>query len=94
MATLLDRPFVQGSQTSLAASCQIDANTARMRVLVALRANPEGLTRQQLEAELGMDGNTVRPRCAELLARRLIRPSGEIRRTASGRASEVLEAVS
>jgi hypothetical protein len=90
---MIDRPFVQGSSTSLQASCLIDANTARMRVLVALKANPEGLTRQQLEAELGMSGDTVRPRVAELMARRLIRPSGEIRRTESGRASEVLEAV-
>lgn len=90
---LLDRPFVRDSATSRQAAQLIDANTARMRVLVALRANPEGLTRQELETELGMDGNTVRPRVAELMARRLIRPSGEIRRTASGRASEVLEAM-
>jgi hypothetical protein len=91
---LLDRPFVQGSRTSLQASCMIDANTARAKVLAALQSNPAGLTRQELEFELHMDGNTIRPRVAELMARRLIRPSGEIRRTASGRASEVLEVVS
>jgi predicted ArsR family transcriptional regulator len=76
------------------ASCLIDAKTARARVLAALQANPAGLTRQELESELHMDGNTIRPRVAELMARGLIRPSGEIRRTASGRASEVLEVAS
>jgi hypothetical protein len=91
---MIDRPFVRDSATSRAAAHLIDANTARMRVLVTLKAHPEGLTRQQLEAELHMEGSTLRPRVVELMARRLIRPSGEIRRTSSGRASEVLEAVS
>jgi hypothetical protein len=94
MSTILDRPFVQGSRTSMAASCLTDSATGRARVLDLLRAYPLGLTRQEIEQGLSMSGDTVRPRVAELLARNLIRPSGEIRRTVTGRAAEVLEAVS
>jgi DNA-binding IclR family transcriptional regulator len=89
---MIDRPFVQGSTTSLLASCQADSATGRARVLSLLKANPFGLTRQEIGEQLGMAGDTVRPRVAELLDRKLIQPSGEIRRTVTGRACEVLEA--
>ena len=90
---LLDRPFVQGSRTSLDASCVTDSATGRARVLALLRSYPLGLTRQEIEQGLGLSGDSVRPRVAELIARDLVRPSGEIRRTVTGRATEVLEAV-
>ena len=92
MSVCVDRPFVQGSRTSLAASCVADSATGRARVLDLLRAYPLGLTRQEIEQGLGLSGDSVRPRVAELMARNLIRPSGEIRRTVTGRAAEVLEA--
>lgn len=91
----LDRPFVQGSATSLAAS--IDAKAlaidARARVFACINAaGIHGRTRQEIEGETGLDGNTVRPRVAELIVRDLIRPSGDIRRSPTGRACEVLVA--
>jgi len=93
MSTILDRPYVQGSRTSYAAAADADSTTGRARVMAALRGAPLGLTRQEICELTGMSGDATRPRCAELMARGLVRPSGEIRRSVTGRAMEVLEAI-
>jgi hypothetical protein len=93
MSTVLDRPFVQGSRTSLAASCAAKdlAVDGRAKVFAAIHnAGIHGLTRQEIEVVTFMDGNTVRPRVAELLARDLIKASDEVRRSPTGRPCEVL----
>ena len=93
MSTILDRPYVQGSRTSFAASCSIASGTGRASVMAALRWSPHGLTRDEVAAATGMSPNAVRPRVCELMARGLVRPSGEIRRSVTGMAMEVLEAI-
>jgi len=93
VSTTIDRPYIQGSRTSFAASCSVASDTGRASVMAALRRYPHGLTRDEVAAATGMSPNAVRPRVCELMARGLVRPSGEIRRSASGRAMEVLEAI-
>lgn len=51
-----------------------------------------GATRQEIESDLMISGNTVRPRVRELIQQRLISESGETRRTPSGRKAAVLVA--
>ncbi len=93
MSTIIDRPYVQQSRTSYAAAAETDSTTGRARVMAALRGAPLGLTRQEISQLTGMSDNAVRPRACELMARGLVRPSGEIRRSVTGRAMEVLEAI-
>lgn len=79
--------------TSIAAAESVrgTAATDRQRILEAIRAaSIHGMTREQIEVATGLSGNTVRPRCAELLAAGTIEEAGEIRRTTSGRAAKVL----
>lgn len=91
---IVDRPFVQGSATSAAAAASIpkaSAIDARAKVFAYIHSRGiDGATRQEIQDALDMAGDTVRPRVAELLSRDLIAPSGEIRRSATGRACEVL----
>lgn len=85
-----------GTPTSFAAGAMIQGSAATMRetILQAIRAASfAGLTREEIERQTGLQGNTVRPRVSELLAAGAITPSGEIRRTASNRPAEVLVAV-
>lgn len=85
-----------GTATSIAAAASVQSAAATMRetVLQAIRAASfAGLTREEIERQTGLAGNSVRPRVSELLAAGAITPSGEIRRTASNRPAEVLVAV-
>lgn len=70
------------------------ATALRAKVFECLRSHPAGLTREELEAALGLPGNTIRPRVWELMGNGghpvRIRESGIRRRTASGRFAEVL----
>lgn len=82
-----------GTTTSIEAaeSVRSTAATDRQRILDSIRsAGIHGMTREQIEVATGLTGNTVRPRCAELLAAGTIEEAGEIRRTKSGRAAKVL----
>ncbi len=51
------------------------------------------MTREEIEAVTGYGGNTVRPRVAELVKRRLVRETDQRRKTKSGREAVVLEAI-
>lgn len=85
-----------GTTTSIAAAASVQGAAATMRetILRAIRAASfAGLTREEIERQTGLQGNTVRPRVSELLAEGSITPSGEIRRTKSNRPVEVLVAV-
>jgi hypothetical protein len=86
--------------TSLAAaqSKQTVAATERERVYEAIRRmGTYGATREELQSKLSMAGDTVRPRCWELLGNSghtaRIRVSDAVRSTKSGRAAEVLVAL-
>jgi hypothetical protein len=79
--------------TSIAAAHAAQGNASRQRdaILEALgKAGIHGLTREEMEGATGLPGNSIRPRVSELMAAEAIEPSGEIRRTRSGRQAEVL----
>ncbi len=89
-------PYVAGSATSKAAADAMANHVvkARLRILDAIKAaGIHGLTRQQITEQTNICGDSVRPRCVELIEAGLITPSDEIRRTVTGRAAEVLVAV-
>lgn len=79
--------------TSIAAAehAQSGAAVARQRILDAIQAaGVHGLTREEIEAATGIGGNTVRPRCRELIQRQIIEEAGEQRMTKSGDRAMVL----
>jgi len=90
MTTLFDRPPDNGTQTSIAAAKAVpDAATLRSCVLSAIVDAANGLTREEIEAATGLNGNTVRPRVWELVRAGLVEPRG-VRKTQSGRAAAVM----
>lgn len=88
-------PHQRHSDTSRAAAEAVEpkAATLRRRVLEYLRSvHPDGATDNEIQAALGMDPNTQRPRRVELVTMRLVRDSGQTRPTPSGRRAVVWEA--
>ena len=81
-----------GTETSRDAAAAIREHLGRLecRVLVYIAGRADGATREEIGAALTMKGDTVRPRVAELVARKLVRENGETRRTTSGRRAAVL----
>lgn len=93
MSTLTSAPYAPRSITSRAASRAIrEASTPLcLRVLTEIRSKTiHGCTRDELERDLEIKGNTLRPRVKALLDAGLVVLSDEQRRTASGCAAEVL----
>jgi predicted transcriptional regulator len=86
MGPIFDRPPASNDTTSREAADAIapSANTLRGRVLQFLRIMGPN-TAQCLEAELPMDGNTLRPRLRELVKAGLVCDSGERRTLSNGR---------
>ena len=88
-------PFSQAT-TSREAAEAIEPVTARLerRVLEAVRAaGKDGLCNHELEAQLDMPGNTVRPRIWTLRKRGLVVDSGTMRLTPAGRRAIVWTAL-
>lgn len=56
----------------------------RERILATLRLAPRGMTDDDLQIVLGMDGSTERPRRIELVKAGLVIESGATRRTRAG----------
>jgi hypothetical protein len=84
-----------GTDTSIAAAQDIEPHLDRLCAVVyeAIKSRGmDGATREELESLTDLPGNTVRPRCKRLLFLGLVTPCphGQVRRTASGRAAEVL----
>lgn len=80
-------------RTSAAALDSIQPHLSALQAKVyrtVLASRSRGLTRQEIERRAKMDGSTVRPRCVELIERKLLVPSGEERCTRSGHKAEVL----
>jgi transcription initiation factor IIE alpha subunit len=80
-------PAVNGSITSAAAADSLGPttlNAMQRRVLAVLKANPQGLTDEEMQLALGMNPSTQRPRRIELARRGLVVTCGT-RRTSSGR---------
>lgn len=83
--------------TSYAAARKIrgePAKSQRTMIFEKIKAaGVNGLTRDQIEHETGIGGDSVRPRIKELKAEHRVTESGEQRATGSGRAAMVLVAV-
>jgi len=85
-------PPHQDRKTSIDAAKAIKPNAATLRrkVLDAIEAaGPHGLTDQEIQDRLGMEGNTERPRRRELESAGFIKDSGTTRKTATGRKATV-----
>lgn len=72
-------PPHNGTATSKAAADRIapKAGTMRARVLEAIRLAPNGLTRAEVVARVGIKENSVNGRCSELLGAGLVREDGQ-----------------
>jgi hypothetical protein len=85
--------YVKGSSTSLAAA--IDnlprAGTQKARILTYL-STVDGATRDEIERDLNLSGNAVRPRVKELQEEGLVEETERTRRTRSGSQATVLVA--
>ena len=88
-------PFVGDSVTSREAAASLpNAGTLRRAVLDWLRNHTEeGLTDEEIQIDLGMPPSTQRPRRVELVNAGLVRDSGSVRKTRSGRNAVVWKAV-
>ncbi len=81
-------PYQVHSETSRMAAIEAEssASTRRARVFRAIQAaGYEGRTDEELQDELNMNPSTQRPRRIELVHRRLVRDSGQMRKTKAGR---------
>lgn len=87
------RPPHNGSRTSKAAARAIQgqAHTIRAYIYRTIKRRMQGITREGIELATNISGNTVRPRCAELIESGLIYEKGT-RRTRAGRMAAVLYA--
>ena len=81
-------PVTRDTSRAAAQRITVGAETLRYAVLEAIVAAPTGLTDQEQQAVLKLDGSTQRPRRVELLALFLIQAIGE-RSTESGRSAVV-----
>ena len=88
-------PAVQHSRTSMAAADSLTPermNALQRAVYALLASEPEGLTDEQIQARLGMNPSTERPRRIELARRGLVIEAGT-RKTTSGRMASVWKAM-
>ena len=84
-------PAQQHSITSMRAADSLDATTLNRlhrQVLAFLEARPDGATDEEMQAGLGMNPSTQRPRRIELARRGLIVKAG-VRKTRSNRNADV-----
>ncbi len=88
-------PAQRHSATSVAAAKAIEPNAETLRacVLAYLRAVKSGATDEEIQEVTGMEGNTERPRRTELVRLGLVKDSGQVRKTRSGRDAVVWVAV-
>ncbi len=85
-----------GGATSIQAAFSMleHAPAQRERVLRALRdAGWAGKTRDELQHELGISGDALRPRVWQLIKDGYVRETGGTRKTAAGRAAYILVAL-
>ena len=90
-------PYAAGSATSRAAAVAMEDDAAAQREVVLgliVAAGIHGMTRQELERETGLSGDSIRPRVWELTRSGLLEASDEIRRSQAGRECQVLVAAS
>lgn len=87
-----DKPPHNATATSrkAAESMKHRRETQQERIVEFLRARgPRGATREELEINLKINGNSLRPRMKELEQQGVVKNSGNKRPTLSGRDAEV-----
>lgn len=87
----MDAPH-NGTATSMAAAEQAELFSLNLRELVfraIKQSGDRGLTDHEIQARLGLSGDTQRPRRYELHKQGLIKPADETRRAPSGRQATV-----
>ena len=92
LANITDDAPHNGSETSKAAARSIAPrmNPMRVSILAALiRADPQGLTADEIERCTGMTGNSIRPRLVEMETLTWVVRDGDTRETRSGRPASV-----
>lgn len=77
----------------LAAPGTAEAMTQRRRVLELIRTSPDGMTDDELQVALNMEGNTQRPRRIELYKLGCIEVTSQRRPTRKGRDAVVWQFV-
>lgn len=85
-------PYQRHSRTSKAASkgMETKAPSLRAQVLMVIRcADVKGMTDEEIQQTLGINGSTERPRRVELLKAKCIMDSGMTRLTTTGRKAVV-----
>jgi protein tyrosine/serine phosphatase len=89
-------PFQAQSETSRGAAERMrpTASTDRAAVLALLTRKLSGMTDEEIQRALKLNPSTERPRRIELVQAGKVRDSGRTRKTKSGRAATVWEAVS
>ena len=89
-----DAPHVKSSATSTAAAAELNETKRQIDREKVYRYIAErlwsGATREEIGYDLGMMGDTVRPRVVELMEAGRIIASGRFRKTRSGRDASVL----
>ena len=84
-------PYQRHSVTSKEAALEMlpTAGTLRRQVYDYLRSRPGGLTDEEIQDQMDMPPSTERPRRVELVAAGLVKDSGRVRKTRSGRKAVV-----
>lgn len=87
-------PHQRGSDTSAAAAAAITPHVGTLlaTVLDAFHGATHGLTDEECQRLLELEGSTQRPRRVELVRRGLVVDSGTRRRTSAGRSAVVWRA--
>jgi len=89
-------PYAQGSETSALAALRMRGPAASLRERIydyIVDRGRYGATRDEIEADLKLRGNTVRPRCRELEEVGRVLKTPNRRKTRSGRDAVVYVAV-
>lgn len=93
---LFTLPPHNGRRTSIAAARAIVPHLGRLQADIAIYVKDRGetgATRSEIEAGLGLNGSTVRPRVLELIERGILRETDTQRKTSTGRCAVVLRYV-
>lgn len=85
-------PFAKGSETSRQAALDTypRSGSHRWRILAALQAFPDGLTREELAIATSLGGDTIRPRVLELIGGGFAVETEVTRKTQKGSDATVL----